>query len=165
MILCKLTLGNQLIIPWQVCQFPWKQGFRIDLRREGGFPVGLRGTAATFHSYYWFGTTLGCYALQDIKCGFLWFWGSRRFYVLLSSLPSVSSCLLPGSELTPLDHMWIQFGCCSCGALDRKHLLELLKGSSKHWAWHAVFEVLGFRKGKVSASVVFCSHSHQQVKQ
>lgn len=148
MILCKLTIGNQLIVPWQVCQFPWKKGCRINFRTEVGFPVGLRGTAATFHSYYWFGTTLGCSALQavDFRCGFLWFWGSRRFVCSQVSCLAISSCLLLSSELIPLDHMWIQFGCCSCGALDRKHLLELLKGSSKHRAWHAVFGVLALEK-------------------
>lgn len=56
---------------------------------------------------------------------------------------------LLSSELIFLDHFWIQFGCCSCGALDRKHLLEIVKGTSKHRTSHAVFGVLGFKKGKL----------------
>lgn len=58
----------------------------------------------------------------------------RAEEILCVSYLAVSSCLLPSSEIIPLDHMWLQFGRCSCGALDRKHLLEFLKGSSKHRA-------------------------------
>lgn len=80
---------------------------------------------------------------------------------------AVSSCLLLSRELIPLGHLWIQFGYCSCGALDRKRLLELLNGSSKHRDSHAVVGVLGIRKGKLTASMVLCFHSEKdlQVKQ
>lgn len=167
MILYKLTIGNQLIIPWQLCQFPWKKGCRVNLRKEGGFPVE-RGTAVTFPSYYWFGTPLGCYALQVVDI--VWFALILRVEEMIvccqvSHLAVSSSSPRQWAYLS--GSLWIQFGCCSCGALDRKHLLEVLKGSSKHRTSDAVLGVLGLRKGKLSASLVLCFHSEKdlQVKQ
>lgn len=103
---------------------------------------------------------------MDIKCDFLNSEGRGDDVCCQVSYLTVSSCLL-SSELIPLDHFWIQFGSCSCGALDKKHLLDLLKDSLKHRASHAVLGVLGFRKGKLSASIVLYFHSEKdlQVKQ